>query len=163
MWSIKLNGNITYTIRLAKSTDLLFISQIELRALPYENRAIPLGMSLQALYDLWRNRYGSGKFHIIVAESQETIIGFAAILAPKRKEGFIQAIYVDPPYHHCGVGSKLVLASEQVFNRQECPRVKLYVEPMNYNGIKFYKKVGFSPTGQKFRHLNIFLKEFRSC
>lgn len=120
-------------------------------------------MSLQDLYNLWRSRYGSGKFYIIVAAADETVLGFAAVLAPKRKEGFIQAVYVDPSFHHCGIGSKLLHASEQVFYKQECPCIKLYVEPMNHNGIKFYKKAGFLPTGKKFRHLDIFLKELHSC
>ena len=89
----------------------------------------------------------------------EVILGFIAFRAPTGKEGFIQAMYVDPRYYRQGIGQNLFLGAESLMRHKHCPQIALYVEPFNKNGQKFYQKVGFSKSRKMFRHLYILVKE----
>lgn len=91
------------------------------------------------------------------------VLGFIGVQAPLRSDGFIQAIYVSPPCYRRGIGTALLQAGERVLQKRGCPRVVLYVEPLNHHGQRFYHKAGYHQTNQKYRHLSVWVKEFASC
>lgn len=150
-------------IRRALSSDLMSIAHIEINSAVYEHRLEPLSYTLEQMYQIWYQRLVSGSFYIFVAIIDEQIVGFIGVQAPKNKNGFIQAIYIDPLYFRSGIGSALLNEAEKVFVQNHCHMVKLYVEPLNKAATRFYLKAGFKQVpDQKFRHLNIFVKEI-SC
>ena len=154
---------VSYSVRRALPDDLGAIARIELDSAAYEGRLKPLDFSLGELERLWYDRLLSGQFDVLVAVAGHTVLGFIGIIAPSGKDGFIQAIYIDPDFYHRGIGTALLRASEKIFRSRHCPRVVLYVEPLNHNGKRFYAKAGFVATAKKFRHLYVWVKEIASC
>lgn len=150
---------VSYRIRRAQVSDISDIVRIEFAAADFEGRLKPFDFSHAELEQLWRDRLHSSEFDVLVAESGHTLLGFIAIKAPLGGEGFIQAIYIDPDFHRCGIGSQLLRVSEQLFLSRSCKRIKLLVEPLNHNAKRFYSKAGYRATHEKFRHLSVWIKE----
>ena len=149
----------------------------------FERRLTPINYTFDELRTLWRKRINSGEFYVLVAEGQvaggdkaalvgqsasqaaalaplrSQMLGFVGLKAPLGQEGFIQAIYIAPPFYHQGLGGSLLKAAEKILRQRGCGRVTLYVEPFNRMGQCFYRKAGFYATKQKYRHLDILVKE----
>lgn len=152
-----------FSIRKASADDLFVIADLEIRSAKYEQRLVPLQCSTNELYDIWYQRWLSGQFEILVAQVQyedeePRVVGFIAFLAPLYKNGFIQAMYVDPAYFRKGVGAHLFYTAEKILISQCCPNVLLHVEPQNVSGQKFYAKLGFVNQMKKVRHLYVLSK-----
>lgn len=152
-----------FIIRRAQEQDLIALADVELRSAELENRIEPLTYTLNELTNLWKHRLHSGKFDILVAvnaKNHNQVLAFIGVVAPTKKTGFIQAIYVDPDYAHRGLGQALLEAAQKVFKAHQCPSCELYLEPYNSIGFLFYQKAGFLKTNKKFRHLHVLTKEF---
>ena len=116
---------VSYSVRRALPDDLGAIARIELDSAAYEGRLKPLDFSLGELERLWYDRLLSGQFDVLVAVAGHTVLGFIGIIAPSGKDGFIQAIYIDPDFYHRGIGTALLRASEKIFRSRHCQRVVL--------------------------------------
>ena len=173
----------SYVIRLACVNDCSAIAKLELASSQFERRLTPINYTFDELRTLWRKRINSGEFYVLVAEGQvaggdkaalvgqsasqaaalaplrSQMLGFVGLKAPLGQEGFIQAIYIAPPFYHQGLGGSLLKAAEKILRQRGCGRVTLYVEPFNRMGQCFYRKAGFYATKQKYRHLDILVKE----
>lgn len=178
----------SYVIRLACVNDCSAIAKLELASAQFERRLTPINYTFDELRTLWRKRINSGEFYVLVAEGQvagitsalsgsgrqskanyqeaaalaplrSQMLGFVGLKAPLGQEGFIQAIYIAPPFYHQGLGGALLKAAEKILRQRGCGRVTLYVEPFNRMGQCFYRKAGFYATKQKYRHLDILVKE----
>lgn len=57
----------------------------------------------------------------------------------------IGAIYVDPEYHHQGIGRELIERAISGFEKKQ--RIKLNVVSYNQKAIEFYQKLGFRIIG----------------
>lgn len=55
---------------------------------------------------------------------------------------YIEDIYVDEEYRHCGVGSKIFKHLSSLAIKEGCGRLELSVLKWNEHAIKFYKKMG---------------------
>lgn len=155
-----------FTIRPAVFDDAAAISIVELKAVKDENRMVPLGMTLNQLLHVWQRRIEKKEYEIFVAcsvENSARVYGFISIQAHSNKEAYIHAIYIDPQYYRHGIGSALINFCEKIFARRFCPSTKLYVEPYNRIGLRFYNQLGFKLTNKKFHHLHILVKEYSSC
>ncbi len=157
------SGYSSFLIRRAMPDDIEAIAHVEIAAAEAEGRLAPLDFSWLELCDVWHKRMLSGKFEVLVAVQGTNLLGFIGIIAPRNRDGFIQAIYVDPKYFRRGIGSALLAQAELIFARNRCPRVVLYVEPLNHNGQRFYRRAGYHYINKNFRHLNIWVKEISSC
>lgn len=139
-----------FIVRSARADDLTALCIVELKAIKDEKRLHPFTMSLSELNNIWNMRFKSGQFDILVAvdaTNQERIIGFIALQAKHYNEAFIQAIYVDPLYYRKGVGTLLMQSGERICHIRKCPKLRLHVEPLNENGLSFYKNSALvSPT-----------------
>ena len=166
----------SYVIRLACVNDCSTIAKLELASAQFERRLAPINFTFAELRALWRKRINSGEFYVLVAEGQVTgapgkvaadklapvrsqMLGFVGLKAPLGQDGFIQAIYIAPPFYRLGLGGALLSAAEKILRQRGCRRVVLYVEPFNRMGQCFYRKAGFYATQQKYRHLDILVKE----
>ena len=173
----------SYVIRLACVNDCSAIAKLELASSQFERRLTPINYTFDELRTLWRKRINSGEFYVLVAEGQvaggdkaalvgqsasqaaaltplrSQMLGFVGLKAPLGQDGFIQAIYIAPPFYHQGLGGSLLKAAEKILRQRGCGRVTLYVEPFNRMGQCFYRKAGFYATKQKYRHLDILVKE----
>lgn len=178
----------SYVIRLACVNDCSAIAKLELASAQFERRLTPINYTFDELRTLWRKRINSGEFYVLVAEGQvagitsalsgsgrqskanyqeaaalaplrSQMLGFVGLKAPLGQDGFIQAIYIAPPFYHQGLGGALLKAAEKILRQRGCGRVTLYVEPFNRMGQCFYCKAGFYATKQKYRHLDILVKE----
>lgn len=153
----------TFYIRKAQADDLYDIAELELRSAQHEQRLYPLDCSINHLHDIWYQRFLSGKYEILLAETRKTpsgkrnstIAGFVGFTAPLYKSGFIQAMYVDPFFFRKRVGIHLFYAAEQIMLSHGCPAVTLHVEPKNVAGHRFYTKLGF--VCQNYRHQHLFV------
>lgn len=155
-------------IRKASADDLYAMADLEIRSAKYEQRLVPLQCTLQELHEIWYQRYYSGQYEILVAEIKfddeayvPRLAGFIAFVAPLRKNGFIQAMYVDPDFFRKGIGAHLFYAAEKILNQQHCPMVVLHVEPKNTSGQQFYAKLGFVNQMRRFRHLIVLAKRLK--
>lgn len=153
---------LSYLIRRATLDDIKEIATIELASAAHEGRLNPLTFSAAELEQLWYDRLLSGEYDVLVAVSGAIMLGFVGIIAPRGKDGFIQAIYIDPNFYRCGIGTTLLQASERICLAKACPRVALYVEPLNRHGQSFYAKAGYTATDQKYHHLTLWVKEIAS-
>lgn len=172
-----------YVIRLACVNDCSAIAKLELASSQFERRLTPINFTFDELCSLWRKRINSGEFYVLVAEGQvaggdkaalvgqsasqaaaltplrSQMLGFVGLKAPLGQDGFIQAIYIAPSCYRQGLGGALLKAAEKILRQRGCGRVTLYVEPFNRMGQCFYRKAGFYATKQKYRHLDILVKE----
>ena len=173
----------SYVIRLACVNDCSAIAKLELVSSQFERRLTPINFTFDELRSLWRKRINSGEFYVLVAEGQvaggdkaalvgqsasqaaaltplrSQMLGFVGLKAPLGQDGFIQAIYIAPSCYRQGLGGALLKAAEKILRQRGCGRVTLYVEPFNRMGQCFYRKAGFYATKQKYRHLDILVKE----
>lgn len=173
----------SYVIRLACVNDCSAIAKLELASSQFERRLTPINFTFDELRSLWRKRINSGEFYVLVAEGQvaggdkaalvgqsasqaaaltplrSQMLGFVGLKAPLGQDGFIQAIYIAPSCYRQGLGGALLKAAEKILRQRGCGRVTLYVEPFNRMGQCFYRKAGFYATKQKYRHLEILVKE----
>lgn len=173
----------SYVIRLACVNDCSAIAKLELASSQFERRLTPINFTFDELRSLWRKRINSGEFYVLVAEGQvaggdkaalvgqsasqaaaltplrSQMLGFVGLKAPLGQDGFIQAIYIAPSCYRQGLGGALLKAAEKILRQRGCGRVTLYVEPFNRIGQCFYRKAGFYATKQKYRHLDILVKE----
>lgn len=173
----------SYVIRLACVNDCSAIAKLELASSQFERRLTPINFTFDELRSLWRKRINSGEFYVLVAEGQvaggdkaalvgqsasqaaaltplrSQMLGFVGLKAPLGQDGFIQAIYIAPSCYRQGLGGALLKAAEKILRQRGCGRVTLYVEPFNRMGQCFYRKAGFYATKQKYRHLDILIKE----
>ncbi len=173
----------SYVIRLACVNDCSAIAKLELASAQFERRLTPINYTFDELRTLWRKRINSGEFYVLVAEGQvaggdkaalvgqsasqaaaltplrSQMLGFVGLKAPLGQDGFIQAIYIAPSCYRQGLGGALLKAAEKILRQRGCGRVTLYVEPFNRMGQCFYRKAGFYATKQKYRHLDILVKE----
>lgn len=173
----------SYVIRLACVNDCSAIAKLELASSQFERRLTPINFTFDELRSLWRKRINSGEFYVLVAEGQvaggdkaalvgqsasqaaaltplrSQMLGFVGLKAPLGQDGFIQAIYIAPSCYRQGLGGALLKAAEKILRQRGCGRVTLYVEPFNRMGQCFYRKAGFYATKQKYRHLDILVKE----
>ncbi len=155
-----------FNIRLAQEADLDQIARIEVESAEHEGRLEPLGYTIPEMRKLWSKRLRSGEFDILVAanaDNQSHVLGFIGVIAPAGKPGFIQAIYIDPPYYRRGIGQGLLSVADKVFRMRRCPHAYLYLEPLNHKGRLFYSSAGYISTNKRYRHLQILSKEFASC
>lgn len=155
-----------FKLRRATLEDITNLCIVELKAIKDEQRMHPFNMSLSELTSVWKMRLKSGKFDIVVAVdalNNDRLVGFIALQAPSHHEAFLQAIYVDPLYYRRKVGTMLMALCDKLCKLRFCPVLRLHVEPLNRNGLSFYKKLGFTVTNRKFHHLNILVKEYSSC
>ena len=136
----------SYVIRLACVNDCSAIAKLELASSQFERRLTPINYTFDELRTLWRKRINSGEFYVLVAEGQvaggdkaalvgqsasqaaalaplrSQMLGFVGLKAPLGQEGFIQAIYIAPPFYHQGLGGSLLKAAEKILRQRGCGR-----------------------------------------
>ncbi|WHY88663.1 GNAT family N-acetyltransferase [Neobacillus novalis] len=74
--------------------------------------------------------------HIILAEENNHILGFASLYLP---DNFIHNLFVHPDFLGMGVGGQLLNASIEKMNRP----LKLKCVSKNQNAMKFYERNGW--------------------
>lgn len=74
--------------------------------------------------------------HILVAEAERRIVGFASLYLP---DDFIHLLFIDPDFSGRGAGSKLLEAAAEKMNKP----LTLKCVSANHKALKFYEKNGW--------------------
>lgn len=84
--------------------------------------------------------------YILAIDNNPQIIGFAMVEIQNKatKTMWIDEIVIDSSYRNKGYGKRLIIEIYNLAKEQHCKRVELCCWSFNDNGIKFYKKLGFS-------------------
>ncbi|MBP5293180.1 MAG: GNAT family N-acetyltransferase [Clostridia bacterium] len=92
---------------------------------------------------------------ILIAKDGDKVIGFVGYGASREDAdaGEIFAIYVLSAYHGTGVGQMLLSAGLEQLNQFK--KISLWVIDENMRAIRFYRKNGFTETGEKTDHQNL--------
>jgi len=94
-------------------------------------------------------------FHILVAESNNSVIGvitlaFRRTLLHPGPSGLIDELVVTGSNRGKGVGGQLINAAIQKCEQLGCCEIEVSTETTNANARKFYKKCGFEEIGVMF-------------
>ena len=77
----------------------------------------------------------------LVAEAEDgSIVGFGEI---NIDAGEVEAVFVDPEFGRCGVGSQVLQALEELARRQGLTALVL---DASLNAVKFYERAGYQQT-----------------
>lgn len=99
---------------------------------------------------------------ILVAKDGDRVIGFVGYGSREENSpetGEIFALYVLPEYYGTGAGLRLMEAG--LGQLKEYPEVCLWVLKENERAIRFYRKCGFSPSGEEMVSPIIAAREIR--
>jgi ribosomal protein S18 acetylase RimI-like enzyme len=97
----------------------------------------------QSLADEWTKRDG-----ILIANSDDGVVGYCCLMqnmAPKTT--WITDLVVARRFRHQGIGTALVLASQEWALKKESRRAILEMQPKNFPAISFAQKLGFELCG----------------
>jgi ribosomal protein S18 acetylase RimI-like enzyme len=94
------------------------------------------GLQVEDRVALWENILGDGETTVLVAG--DPIAGFVSFNA---EQGWIGALYVDPPHFRNGVGTALLAAAHQ--HLTATPEVVLWVLQGNDAARAFYERHGY--------------------
>lgn len=153
-----LSRNATYsdamnvTVRPATATDVgqlveLRIEWAQLDARPKEEEIHAFAVELEA----WIDRMGDRLF-VTVAETAGSLVGMAWMVTfervpnfgePRRVNGDIQSVFVQPHYRKRGVGQQLI---ENLLQRGEAMGLTRTVVSSNSASLRFYRRLGFAQT-----------------
>lgn len=153
------------SIRAANLADAEAIAQVHVTAWQHAyEHILPADflarLSVEKRRAMWSESIAKGQPHILVAETNGQITGFAAY-GPCRDEGSsptsfeIWAIYLSPPYWSLGHGRELWLASREAVIAIGANRISLWVIENNERAIKFYLAAGFVPDPNSAKSLEL--------
>ncbi len=77
-----------------------------------------------------------------IAEDSGKIIG-AVLSGHDGRRGFINHLGVSPEYRRQGIGSHLLMLSEEAFKKNGIHKCALFVLKENTDGQEFYEKIGW--------------------
>lgn len=97
---------------------------------------------------------------VYLAANEKTIAGFYSIIVCEH-EPFLDHIFIDPAYHHQGIGSMLIQHAIKMQQAKGIKRIKVYVDPY---ASRFYDKIGarqidIVPSNIKGRNIPIYQLE----
>ena len=79
----------------------------------------------------------------LVAEMNNTVVGFLSSIANKDEDARILMLAVHPFYRNRGIGSSLLSTFQEICISNGIKRITLEVRPSNKRAIEFYRKRGF--------------------
>jgi len=88
------------------------------------------------------------KWSFFVYESNEGIIGTAALEKSDSKTGIVYRLYVLPEFQRRGVASALMKQVEHKARELGLKRLKLRVMAKAHWAISFYRKIGYTKVGE---------------
>jgi putative acetyltransferase len=132
-------------LRPAAEADAEFIARVrhsairEIAAAAYPREIIDAwsGPLTEARYQRFRQVIAGGSELMYVAEHQSRIVGFGSVIPAKNE---LRAIYVDPTWVRCGVGSAILRQLETVALESECRYLQLEA---SVNAKEFYLARGY--------------------
>ncbi len=107
----------------------------------------PLGMDRGTEKD----KYDDRAFHV-VAVCHDKVIGSARLRELSEELGSIAYVSVLPEFQNQGIGTKLIQELIETARKKNLKRLRLMTR---INALGFYKKLGFSETGEPFVYLDI--------
>lgn len=102
--------------------------------------------------DFFTNIFNSDNQDIIVAEMDESVIGFSHVMVFYQKNisclkpeslVYIQDMDVAEKYRNQGIGTLLLEKSKEYGKQRGVDFIRTQVFPQNVDGIRFYEKIGF--------------------
>jgi ribosomal protein S18 acetylase RimI-like enzyme len=87
-------------------------------------------------------------FHLLVAESESEVVGFASAEQTWADEAELYALYICPDYWQMGIGSALLDAIVDLVHRDGVERLACSVFIKNYAGVGFFEAKGFKRLGE---------------
>lgn len=149
-----------FVVRSADETDASAIAHVHLRSWQQSYRGMIPDDALDRLdVDQWeahhRDRLHAPEPHVAtyVAEHGDQILGLA-ICGHGRHIGYgsqaeLAALYVDPAHHRLGIGTMLADTVLDDMDYLAFESVYLWVLEANAGSQRFYRRMGFAPTGER--------------
>jgi ribosomal protein S18 acetylase RimI-like enzyme len=86
--------------------------------------------------------------HLVVAESEQEVVGFASAEKTWADEAELYALYISPDYWEAGIGSALLDMIVDLVRRDDVERLACSVFSKNYAGVGFFEANGFERLGE---------------
>jgi len=122
-----------------QASDLIIRALIEVNSKDYSEAVI---RNLCELFSSQNLIEMSKKHDILVAIEDNQVVGTVRL-----KENAIYTVFVDPNYHHQGIGTELMQAIENLVKKRQFKEVKLGA---SITAIEFYKKLGYLDTRETY-------------
>jgi ribosomal protein S18 acetylase RimI-like enzyme len=139
------------TIRLLAAADWAALRAARLAALAEAPYAFASTLPREQAFteETWRSRAGSGR--TFGAWRGDDIVGLATALPPEsqRPEWHLVGMWVAPDVRGQGVADGLVTAVCEAARQSGGDTVTLWVTEVNGRARKFYRRLGFAPTGHR--------------
>lgn len=149
-----------YSIRSARKSDAAVMYNVSVRAHTqgYYSQLIP-SESMLDFIDHYRvsthkrqrfissinRKIDNSQWFLLVAESQTKVVGYTLAHVEKDSTLTMKGLFVDPKYHHQGIGSRLF---ETKLNKAgQARKIQLAVIARNTVAKAMYEKYGFKVTG----------------
>ncbi|PLR57507.1 GNAT family N-acetyltransferase [Vibrio parahaemolyticus] len=146
-----------FRVRKASFDDVDKIAHIHVNSWSYAyNGLMPQSYiesyTLEKRQKLWSNIIGRNLAEVLVADSDDGLVGFLCFGQPKTLKGTelydLSSIYIDPSKIGNGIGQALYNECEKMLRTLKAKRVLLWALDSNESALKFYTKQGFAPTGK---------------
>lgn len=134
-------------IRCASIEDSSIILSFIKKIAKYEKLEKEVVATINTLEEyIFRKKYAQ----VILCELNNKTIAFAVFFYTfstftGKPSLYIEDIFVDEEYRHCGVGSKIFKHLTNLAIKEGCGRLELSVLKWNEPAVKFYKKMGGYP------------------
>ena len=137
-------------IRQAIKSDLPAIRELMLELIDSVDSAE--GFDIDKIPENCHNLLGNADSHILVAESNGSIVGvinfiFRKTLLHSGGSGLIDEIVVSKAYRGRGIGKRLMDAAVEICRQSGCCELEVSTEITNTRARKFYESFGFEETG----------------
>ncbi|MBD0344851.1 MAG: GNAT family N-acetyltransferase [Coleofasciculus sp. Co-bin14] len=117
----------------------------------YYQRWLVLRSPLEMDRGTEKDKYDDRAFHV-VAVCHDQVIGSARLRELSEELGSIAYVSVLPEFQNQGIGTKLIQELIETGRKKNLKRLRLMTR---INALGFYKKLGFSETGEPFVYLDI--------
>jgi GNAT superfamily N-acetyltransferase len=106
------------------------------------------GLSVEARLSMWQMSLQSGKLKVLLAYSDETVVGWIAFGACRDADkddtwAEVEALYVLPEFWRIGIGERLSNSACSLLRGAGFSFVALWVLSENHRARGFYHRIGF--------------------
>ena len=142
-------GGVPAGMRWSNAADAAGLAELHGAAWRYAYAGIIPGLTLERMIarrgGTWWTRMHERGFHALVAESRDTVTGYATLGRGRggpARTGEIYELYVRPEYHGCGVGRRLFAQARRELARRGLDRLVVWALAENTVACRFYAAMG---------------------
>ena len=143
-------------VRKATLSDIYDIRDLWISMMDYhkefDNRFTIVARGPERFLEYCKNIIKNSSYHVLVAEVDNTVVGYVISAIFENPEifilsryGFLAEMSVAADYRGSGIGKKLWARTVKWFRKEGINTVQLNVSYLNESGINFWNSLGFKP------------------